>query len=147
MGGNSLLIRETRDEDGHGAFGVELGVHSALRKHRHSELRQLVADEARAVLEDGLGVQAAFDDEIELGGARMHVRRVEAAGAEEAHRHGAALAHESGEGVLVGAGDVAAFAFGDAECEGRVVELEDVLVVGEEFGALDCAGSEDELLE
>jgi len=54
-----------------------------------------------AVLGGHAGHDAALDDDVELGGARVDVGRVEAAGAEEAEGHGAAGAYKGGEGVAV----------------------------------------------
>lgn len=72
----------------------------------------------------------------------MDVRRVEAAGAEEAEGHGGGGADEGGEAFAVGFDGVAAVAGGDACRCG--VEVEDEVGVGEEGYAVDGVGGEDQ---
>ena len=60
----------------------------ALREDGHLVLGQVVDDGRGAVLGDELGDQRALHDDVDFGGAWVHVRGVEAAGAEEAECHG-----------------------------------------------------------
>ena len=77
-------------------------MHGALGEDGHLELGQVVGDGLGAVLGDELGDERALDDDVDFGRARVHVRRVEAAGAEEAERHGDSVADERGELLAVG---------------------------------------------
>ena len=56
---------------------------------------EVVGDEASAILNQDPGRECAVDDKVELGRARMYVRRVHAAGAQEADGHSHAVTHES----------------------------------------------------
>ena len=103
-----VLVAEGGHEDGRVAAGVELGVHGALGEDDGLELGGVVRDRGEAVLRDELGVERALDHDVELGGARVHVRGVEAAGADEADGHADAVADQGGEGLAVGFDGVAA---------------------------------------
>ena len=96
---------EGGDEGGILAGRVELGVQGALREDGHLVLLEPVGNDAGVVLGHHLRVDGAVDDEVELGAARVRVWRVEAAGAEEAHRDGGVLADEGWEGHLAAADD------------------------------------------
>ena len=92
-----------------------------------------------AVFEREFGDEAAFDDDVDLGAARVRVWRVEAARADEAERHADAGADEGGEDFAVRAHGVAAFAGGDG-ARRRVVEVVDeVRVGGDKVDAVFCA--------
>lgn len=67
-------------------------MHGALGEDGHLELREVVGDGRGAVLGDEFGDERALHDDVDFGGARVHVRRVEAAGAEEAEGHADAVA-------------------------------------------------------
>jgi hypothetical protein len=104
-------------------------------------------DEPCAILKDNIREEVAFDDKIEFCSARVDVGGIKATRTEKANGNCTTLAYERRESSMVCACDVPSISFSDAFCEGWVVELEDILVVGEEFGALNCVGGEDELLE
>lgn len=78
-------------------------MHRALREDGHLVLLELVGDNSTVVFGHHLRVDGTFDDEIELCATRMCVWCVEAAGAEESHRHGGILANEGRETRLAAA--------------------------------------------
>lgn len=82
-----VLRSKASNEDSIVAVGVELGVHRALWEDRHLVLIECVRDQGCAVLGEEVGSQATLDDDVDFAGARMDVRSVEAAWADEAHRH------------------------------------------------------------
>lgn len=108
-----ILIGEASDEDGALTVGVKLGMDSALGEDNALKNSCVMMDDLGAVLSDELSVEGAAHDDVELGAARVGVRRVEAAAVEEAQRHGDAGADEGREGFAVGLHRVAAGALGD----------------------------------
>lgn len=155
--GAKVLAVERSDERGGRAVGVELRVDGALVEGGHLELRHGVGDDAAArggadfgvvedaVLGEHLNDQAARGDDLQLGGARVHVRSVEAAGPEEANCHAGAGADESREGLAVRSDEVTALSA--LAFESWVAEVEDELgVFGEQGEAVCCCVGEEELL-
>lgn len=128
-----VLGGEAGDEDGVGAVWVPLGVDGALGEDGHLVLVEAVADQGGAVLEDVLGPQGALDDDVDLGGARVRVRGVEAAGTDEAEGHADAVAYQGREVLAVGLDGVPSVAGRDGRAERWVVEVVQVVAgVGEE---------------
>ena len=101
---------ETGDEKGVGAIRVEFGVDGTLGEHGHLVGGQVVGDGLGFVLQGEFGDEAALDDDVDFRGARVRVRGVEAAGAQEAQRHGDAGAHQGGKHLAVGFHRVSALA-------------------------------------
>lgn len=99
-----------------------------------------MADEASTVLENDFRVYVAFNDKVQLSSARVNMRGIEATRTEESNGDGTALTDKRWEGVVVRSCNVSTLALGDTLSEGGIVELEEVLVIGKEFGALDRVG-------
>ena len=98
-----VVAVQGRHEDGVVAGGVLLEVDGAHREDGTLEGAHVRRDlGGEVVLEHEARVDLALDDGQELGGARVDVRRVEAAGAEDGDGDGDAEVGDDGEGVAVG---------------------------------------------
>ena len=142
-----ILTREPSDEERVVAARVEFGVDGALREDGHLVRVELVGDAVGTVLEREFGYEAAFDDDVDLGTARVGVRGVEAAGTDEAEGHADAGADEGREDFAVCADGVAAFAACDGGRRGIVKVVDEVGVVSDEIDAVSCGGCELEGLD
>ena len=83
-----VFTGEASNEGRVGAKRVELGVHSTLGEDSHLVLSKVVDNSIKSVLKCELGNKSTFNNDIDLGRARVDVRSVEAAGAKEAKSHG-----------------------------------------------------------
>lgn len=100
-----------------------------------------------AVLSSDGSEESTFDNEVQFGCARVDVRSVEAAGAEESDCDSSALADECRECGVIGANNLSSVALCDTGGAGVVCKVEDEVSVLEESEAFNGVGSEDELLE
>lgn len=148
LSGAEVLAVEARHEGSRLAIRVELRMHAALVEGRHLVRGHRVRDQPpppvlqHAVLRHHLDDEPPGRDDLQLRRARVQVRRVEAAGVEEADGHAGAGADERGERLAVRGEEVAAFA-GEAA---RLVEVEqEILVLGEDREAVARGVGEGEL--
>ena len=123
-------------------------MHTALVERSHLELVDFVANGAAlavgvdAVLGEHLDDDFAVDDDLELGGARVNVRSVEATGIEEADGHAGPGAYKSWEGLAVGGDHLTTL----STRPDVVDELEEeLIIVGEEVEAVDSGVGDGEL--
>lgn len=140
-------VVEARDEDGALAVRVELLVDASRGEDGHLVQGEGVLNGARAVLHDKVGHQAALDDNVQLGRARMHMRSVHAARPQETNRHGGAVADERGKRLCVRRHGEAALATSLGGCgSDAVVEVErKVAGLAEELEAVDLGGRGEQL--
>ena len=108
-----ILTREPGHKERVLTIRIELGVDGSLGKDGHLVRVEPVRHAPRSVFEREFCNQAPLGHDVDLRAARVRVRRVEAAGSEEAERHADSGADEGGEYFAVGADGVAAFAAGD----------------------------------
>lgn len=108
----------------------------ALRENSHLIRVEFVGDAVCAVLKGELCDKAAFDDDIDLGAARVGVWGVETAGADEAECHADSGANEGREDLTICAYSVATL----TGCDGArrwVVEIIDKIgVIGDQVDAI-----------
>lgn len=140
-----VLVGERGHERRVAAVRVEFGVQGALREEGHLQRDEGVGDGTGAAFQHELRRHATVDEDVELGAARVRVRRVEAARAKESNRHGATGAHERRKGYAVGANGGAAQSRRGAGVGRRIDEIEDeVAVLGNHADAVDGFWGEEE---
>ena len=84
-----VLGSKSGNEDGVCAIRVEFEMGCSLRKHGHLILVKVVdANGPDTILGDEHGCQSPFDDDVDFRAARMDMRCIESAGANEADGHG-----------------------------------------------------------
>jgi len=96
-----VLRSEAGHEDGLFARRVPFRVNGSLWKDGHFEFVERVYDATSAVFEREFSRKLVLDDNIDLGGAGVHMWRVDAARADKAQGHGDAGADESWEELAV----------------------------------------------
>ena len=134
-----ILGRESSHKCRRKTVGIHLRVEGTLWEHGSLVRVDDAADNRDTVLGNVLCDEAALDDNVHFGAARVGVRGVETACAQVADRHGDAGADEGGEGFSVGFYGAAAVADGGRVCVwGWLSKVEDVVrVVVEEFSSID----------
>jgi hypothetical protein len=133
-----VLARKPSNKHGIVAVGVELGVRSAHRENGHLEFLEQSRDRPGAVLSDEFRPQFPLYNNVDLRRARMDVRRVETAGADEAQGHADSRADEGGEVFAVGLDGVAALALGDGARRGVEKVVDEVGVVEQGDAVYGC---------
>lgn len=134
-----VLIGKAGNESRRLTVRVEFGVQCSLREDGHLPGLEGVVHVSGPIFRRDRPEQSAFNDQIELCGAGVRVRSVEAAWAEKADCDGCAVGDERGEAGAVGADGVASLSEGLAVRAG-VFEVEDEVGVGEKTLTLVGAG-------
>ena len=118
----------------------------SLRKHGHLVLVKVVdTNGLDTVLGYEHGSQSSFDDNVDFGAARMDMRCIESAGADEADGHGDTCSNQSGEGFAIGF-DRSSTSTGGGGFIWRRVEVVDEIALTEQADAVDCSWGKQELL-
>ena len=128
-----VLAGEAGDKGRVGAERVKFGVHGTLGEDGHLVLSEVVDDSAETVLEGELGNESALNHNVDLGGARVNVGSVEAAGAKEADSHSDTGTSQGGESLAISFDGVAAITNGVGRVGLSLAEIVDLVGGGEEL--------------